>query len=74
MKDYSVINGILIGVLVVAIVAFFVLISMTDSPEVRSYSWAKTFCGGKDTDISQFSYIAKGHVYCKDGRQTDVPL
>lgn len=71
MKDYSVINGILISVLLVGIVAFFALYP---SPEVRSYDWAKNFCGGKDTDISQFSYIGSGRVTCKDGRMADVPL
>lgn len=66
--------GLAVTVVGMLIISLFALILLTDSPEVRSYSWAKAFCGGKDTDISQFSYIAKGHVYCKDGRQTDVPL
>lgn len=66
--------GLAVTVVGMLIISVFSLLLLADSAEVRSYDWAKNFCGGKDTDISQFSYIIKGHVYCKDGRQTDVPL
>ena len=66
--------GLAVTVVRMLIISLFSLLLLADSAEVRSYDWAKNFCGGKDTDISQFSYIVKGHVYCKDGRETDVPL
>lgn len=51
-----------------------VVFALSDSAEVKSYNWAKTFCGGQATDISDYRYIFRGHVECKDGRVSDVPL
>lgn len=57
-----------------AAICFAYLLATSDSAEVKSYNWAKSFCGGKDTDISDYRYIIRGQVTCKDGRQVTVPL
>lgn len=64
----------LIGITVGMLVFLGVLFVRSDSAEVQSYKWATTFCGGKDTDISEYKYIVRGHVECQDGRVADVPL
>lgn len=64
----------LIGITVGMLVFLGVLFVRSDSAEVQSYKWATTFCGGKDTDISEYKYIFRGHVECQDGRVADVPL
>lgn len=71
-------DDILKAVVVVLVVPTVLIVGtallLSDSAEVSSYNWAKTFCGGKDTDISDYQYIMRGNVVCKDGREASVPL
>lgn len=75
MMNYDkLMKGCLAILVAVVITVFFLVVITSDSAEVKSYNWAKSFCGGKDTDISDYRYIIDGRVICKDGRLADVPL
>lgn len=74
MKILNDFKALLCGLAVCILVSFVLGILLSDSAEVQSYKWATTFCGGKDTDISEYKYIFRGHVECQDGRVADVPL